>query len=140
MKAIALLILFYSGVAMANKLNVEVQKIEPSKGGNIIVFLYSEKGFPKVQQRALQKVVLPAKEKSVIATFEDVPDEFAIKVLHDEDEDGEVTKNWTGIIPAEGLGFSNDQTLGAFGPPKYKACKLSRDKTPEKIQINIEYP
>ena len=66
-------------------------------------------------------------------------DNFAIKILHDENMDGEVSKNWTGIIPSEGLGFSNGAKL-VFGPPSYRDVVLNTDEVGKEIAIPIIYP
>ncbi|NEQ65484.1 MAG: DUF2141 domain-containing protein [Symploca sp. SIO2D2] len=122
---------------MNREIVVEVDGVESSRPGNIIVFLFSEDGFPKKHDRAISMKSRRADQSSYRFTFELPVEEFAIKVLHDEDEDGKVTKNWTGIIPAEGLGFSNGQTLGPFGPPSFRKSKLSasEEKTLEKIEV-----
>ena len=66
-------------------------------------------------------------------------DAFAFKILHDEDKSGEVSKNWTGIIPSEGLGFSNGAKLG-FGPPGFDAAVLKTEQVGSEIIIPIIYP
>lgn len=68
-----------------------------------------------------------------------VPDKpFAIKVHHDEDSSGTVTKDWTGFIPAEGLGFSSGAQL-RFGPPSFDDAVMTLPND-GKIEINIIYP
>jgi len=125
---------------MANDLKVMIEQIEVDRKGNIMVFLFSEKGFPKKHEHALKEIVVPADKESIEITFSEVPKEFAVKVLHDEDENGKVTKNWTGIVPREGLGFSNDQTLGTFGPPSYDDCKIKRPEADNKVVLKVIYP
>ena len=128
------------GLAMASNIVVIAKDIRLEKGGSVIFFLYSIDGFPKDHSKALSKKTVKANSSQLSIEFENVPDEFAIKVLHDEDEDGEVTKNWTGIVPKEGLGFSNGQWLKLTGPPGYSACKLKRESVVNPIEIKIRYP
>lgn len=118
---------------------VHVENIDLSKAGNIIVMLYGKEGFPKDHAKAIKVNVIPATRKKIMVNFISVPTEFAIKVLHDEDETGEVTKNWTGFIPAEGLGFSNNAKL-SFGPPNFNRAKVELEDTNSQITINIIYP
>ena len=126
--------------ALAKEIVVAITGIDIDKPGNIIVFLFGEQGYPKVHENALQSITLKAGQPNLEVQFEIVPDEFAIKVLHDEDETGSVTKNWTGIIPSEGLGFSNKQKLGMFGPPDYEDSKLYLSDIKEPISIQMIYP
>ena len=66
-------------------------------------------------------------------------DHVAVKVHHDEDGDTKVTKNWTGIYPAEGLGFSNKQRVTFTGPPSYKKSKILRANFGEIVEIDMRY-
>ncbi|MBL4631087.1 MAG: DUF2141 domain-containing protein, partial [Paraglaciecola sp.] len=101
--------------------------------------LFERNGFPKNHKEALETHVLAADYSTLSTTFEHVPDEFAIKVLHDEDGSKTVTKNWTGIFPAEGLGFSNGAKL-KFGPPTFNDAKLTLSDVPQPHIVNLIYP
>jgi len=104
---------------------VNISHIDQTRGGQIIIFVFSNKGFPKRHELADMKFILPVKSESM--TF-NIPlpkqSPFAIKALHDENLDGKVTKNWTGIIPKDGLGFSNNARISFTGPPKFIEAKL----------------
>jgi len=70
-------------------------------------------------------------------TFENLPEgHYAINILHDENEDGKIEKGW--ILPVEGIGFSNLQSINPLNRPSYKKAKfeLKRDTT---VQIKIIY-
>ena len=70
-------------------------------------------------------------------TFEDLPyGEYAIKVYHDEDSDGEINRNFLGI-PSEDYGFSNNASA-SFGPADYDDAKFIFDKPIMYIEINID--
>ena len=57
-----------------------------------------------------------ATEGAVTVTFEDLPPgDYALSVLHDEDEDGEVRTSAVGI-PREGVGVSNNYLRGMRRP------------------------
>ena len=133
------LILMNTSKVMAQEVIIQVDNIDTSKPGNVLVMLYSDKGFPKDHQQALEIKSFPATQHSYLVNFLSVPDTFAIKILHDEDENGEVTKNWTGILPAEGLGFSNGAKL-FLGPPSFKSAKLDLSNVIQPIKISIIYP
>jgi len=59
---------------------------------------------------------------------------YAIKIYHDVDSNGELNTNWMGM-PKEPFGFSND-AKGTFGPPKFEDAvfELNGDK---EIVINL---
>jgi len=120
-------------------IKVQVKGIDRTKPGNILVMLYGRDGFPKDHAKALQIKVMAAVVDQMTIGFSDVPAEFAIKILHDEDQNGLVTKNWTGIIPAEGLGFSNGAKL-SFGPPNFDKAKVNLSSTFAPLTIAIIYP
>ena len=118
---------------------VQVNNIDRSKPGNILVMLYGRDGFPKDHAKALHIKAMPAAAEQMTIGFSAVPAEFAIKILHDEDENGLVTKNWTGIIPAEGLGFSNGAKL-SYRAPRFSEAKLTLANVLTPLTINIIYP
>ncbi len=124
---------------VAKDIVIHVENVNTGLPGNIMVMLYEIDGFPKNHAKAIAINVIPVTNKKVIARFAAVPAEFAIKILHDEDETGQVTKNWTGIMPAEGLGFSNGARI-RFGPPKYEHAKLKLEGSHSPITIKMIYP
>ncbi|MBV1907993.1 MAG: DUF2141 domain-containing protein [Kangiellaceae bacterium] len=130
----------FSKIDKQKTLTVEISGIDPIRGGNIIVLLFKDKGFPKNHQSAVSTQNQRASVDTLSFTFDINVDELAIKILHDEDENGKVTKNWTGIIPKEGLGFSNKQTIGFTGPPSYKKSKIQLLQQHNDITISIIYP
>ncbi len=125
---------------MAETIEIQVSEIDESRGGNIVVYVFGEEGYPKQHDKALHVQIVEADKSELNFRFDVSVDHLALKVLHDEDGSGEVTKNWTGVYPAEGLGFSNDQKLGTFGPPTYEASKVERSSFARKFVINVTYP
>jgi len=125
----------------AAEITVQVDNINTDKKGQILVMLYGEDGFPKAHDKAIFTHAIPVTTNSISVNFDVnvVPEQFAIKILHDEDNSGEVTKNWTGIIPAEGLGFSNGAKV-SFGPPSFKKAQLTYSPNMPTITINVIYP
>lgn len=128
----------------AAELKIKVNNIDITRGGNITVMIFTKKGFPKKHEMALLIQSKKSRYETIEFTFdqntEELAEELAIKVLHDENGDGKVTKNWTGIWPKEGLGFSNDQKISLKGAPKYKHSKLLKEQLKDEINISITYP
>lgn len=101
---------------------VTIHNIKPEKGGQLIVFLFLEPGFPKDHEQSLNKFIGPV-DKEVVRMEIQVPIncEFALKVFHDEMMDERIRKKWMGVFPKGGLGFSNGAHLW-FGPPKFSSA------------------
>lgn len=125
--------------AYADEIIVKVSDIEVKRGGSIVVFIFAEDGYPKIHNKALLVKKSKTVEKVMEFKFKIDREEIAVKVLHDENGDGKVTKNWTGIIPKDGLGFSNGQKLSITGAPTYKKSKLSREECKNGIEISVKY-
>lgn len=69
--------------------------------------------------------------------FENVPaGRYAVNILHDEDEDGQIKKGI--ILPKEGIGFSNYQSIGPGNKPVFNkaAFDLSGNK---ELDVEIIY-
>ena len=64
-----------------------------------------------------------AKEGAMWFVFPDlVPGRYAVAVFHDENDNGELDRNFIGI-PVEGYGFSRD-ARGFAGPPGFDAAAI----------------
>lgn len=126
--------------AFAAELTITVNNIDAKRKGNIIVMLFSKRGFPKIHEQALAMQSNKANASQLSFHFQTVAPELAIKVLHDENEDGKVSKNWTGIFPAEGLGFSNGQSVDLTGVPRYKNSKVNPTLFRDGLNIAMIYP
>lgn len=126
--------------SLASELNIKVSNIDVKRGGNIIVMIFAEDGFPKKHDKVLFFQSQSTLQQAMEFKFDIALEELAVKVWHDENEDGKVSKNWTGIYPKEGLGFSNEQKVGLTGPPKYKYSKLLREQFKDGLNISIIYP
>ena len=119
-------------------LTVEVKDLQNSKG--VVQFaLYNKDGtIPDEDYKKCCKIL---KEKiqngSSKVTFNNLPlGKYAVNILHDENENGEIDKGF--ILPIEGVGFSNYQSIGLTNRPKFSKASvdLNRDK---KIEVKIIY-
>jgi len=124
------------------ELNIRVDNIDTKKGGNLSVYIFGKNGYPKVHKDALLHQIIKVEKNSenFIFEIENNIKDLSIKVHHDENSDGKVSKNWTGIYPKEGLGFSKKQEVVMFGPPNYEDSKLTLEEFREKINISLIYP
>lgn len=119
--------------------NIYLRNIDIHRSGKIIVFVFLEEGFPKDHSKVVRSYkFLPKKPELIVPIEAPACAEFAVKVLHDEDMDAMVTKNWTGYIPKEGLGFSAGVTI-LGGVPTFRKAKISFTVN-EVIEISMRYP
>jgi len=135
-----IIMILNANISQATEVNINVTDIDTKRGGSIIVLIFGEEGFPIIQEKALFVQTNNSLQETMKFTFNLNMKEMAVKVLHDENEDGKVTKNWMGIYPREGLGFSNDQKTSMTGAPMYKKSKLSIAKFKDGLNISVKYP
>lgn len=62
--------------------------------------------------------------------------DYAVKVFHDENDNGKLDANFLGI-PTEKYGFSND-ARGTFGPPGYEDSRFSFNGKSKLVTIEIK--
>lgn len=119
--------------------DIIVRNVDVRRPGQLLVFIFLESGFPKDHSQAVHACrALPAKPELTLSVAVPCVLDFAVKVLHDEDMDSRVTKNWTGYIPKEGLGFSAGATI-LRGTPSFTRAKIRFVKN-EAIEIAMRYP
>lgn len=104
-----------------NNMIVVIKNINEAKGRIAVAIFDNEKDFTN---KMLYGKTTESKAGEVQVVFENVaPGEYAISVMHDANENGEIDSNAFGI-PKEGFGFSND-AMGMFGPPSFDKAKFS---------------
>jgi uncharacterized protein (DUF2141 family) len=119
-------------------LTLNITGIDSKRPGELVVMVFQEEGFPKDHQKAIRKYHITPLEPQHQINIQ-VPDgKFALKIHHDEDKSGTMTKNWTRIIPAEGVGFSSGAKV-RFGPPSFKAAQMELPESGE-VNVPIIYP
>jgi uncharacterized protein (DUF2141 family) len=113
---------------------VTVRNIKEAKGTIRVGLFTSEKDFLK---KAAEGKVVKANAKEITVVFENLKSgDYAVSVIHDENENGELDSNMVGI-PREGFAFGNN-AMGAFGPPSFDKAKVSLTKN-EKQVVELKY-
>lgn len=121
-----------------HSLTVEVLGLRNSNGIVQFALYNDEDSFPdehykKYYRKQTAKIINGTSE----VTFKNLPPgKYAVNVLHDENEDGKVKKGI--ILPKEGLGFSNYESIGLSNRPSFQKASfnLVGDK---KIEVKIIY-
>ena len=119
-------------------LTVEVADLRNSKGVVQFALYHTPDAFPdedytKYYRKRTAKIV----EGFSTVTFENLPPgKYAINILHDEDENGKIKKGM--VLPKEGIGFSNYESIGMFNKPKFSEAGIVL-KSDTAIQVKIIY-
>jgi uncharacterized protein (DUF2141 family) len=131
----AVCLLMLSPVLAQGKLEVTVKNIKEAKGTIRVGLFTTEESFLK--DAAFGKIV-KAQGGQVTVVFENLKSgEYAVSVIHDENENGELDTNIVGI-PREGFAFGNN-SMGTFGPPSFEKAKVTLKNANEKQVIDLKY-
>lgn len=112
-------------------LTVQVKDLRNSKG--VVQFaLYNKNGsLPDQRFKRCYRIRTSGIENGQSATtFTNLPPgRYAVNVLHDEDENGQIQMGL--LLPREGIGFSNLKTIGLSNRPNFDntSFELTTDKT-----------
>jgi uncharacterized protein (DUF2141 family) len=135
---IALLIGLLSNINLhaQGKLEVTVTNIKEQKGTIRVGLFNSEEKFLK---EVVDGKIVKAAGNEVTVLFENLKSgTYALSVIHDQNENGELDMNMIGI-PSEGFAFGNN-SMGMFGPPSFDDAKvIITDRTVVKQLIKLKY-
>ncbi len=139
--SLALLVLL-SSFAIPNdtsySLTVEVKGLRNSIG-EVQFTLYNKDGsipdehFKKYYKLLKAEII----NGSSTVRFENIPQgTYAVNILHDENKNGEIDKGF--ILPKEGIGFSNIESIGLRNKPSFSKASfdLKSDRT---IEVKVIY-
>jgi uncharacterized protein (DUF2141 family) len=117
-----------------NKIIVKVDQINSAEGTINVALFNSEKDF---LNKPFMSKVKKANTGELEFEFEDVPNgEYTISIYHDENENGELDKNFIGI-PDEPYGVSREGR-SMFGPPNYDDAKFILANENAKLIISLD--
>lgn len=119
-------------------LTVEVESLRNSNG-NVQFALYNKNGsIPDEHYKNYLKIgtskIVGGKATH---TFYNLPvGKYAVNILHDENKNGKIHKGF--ILPIEGIGFSNFQSIGITNRPNFTKASfdLNADK---KMHVKVIY-
>lgn len=133
--AAAGLVAMFSQTAQAESLTIVITGIEETRGEIRLALFDSAEAFDN-GGTAAQGRLAPVTEAEVTVVIDDIAaGEYAIKLFHDTDSNGELDRNMMGM-PRERYGFSNNK--GRFGPPPWQeAVFVVAEGTDTEISINL---
>lgn len=119
-------------------LTAEVKDLRNSKG--VVQFaLYDKEGSIPDEDytKYFKKLTRKINNGSSSVTFDNLPSgKYAVNILHDENNDGKIKKGF--ILPIEGIGFSNYQSIGLTNRPNFSKASfdIKENKT---ISVKVIY-
>ena len=138
-----LLLLFASFTVISrvteNKLSLSITNLRNNKG-HVLISVYKDGvGYPEELDKAVRRAKLTIINKKATVSFAGLASgNYAIAILHDENDDGKMNTNFLGL-PKEGYGFSNN-VMGTFGPPTFSKASFQYNANQIKsIVINTKY-
>ena len=146
MKIVYLFLLFASSSLFAQdssnvtqkegKIVVMMTNIPENEGVAMVALSNSKENYEKKGIAFMGQSAEVAENRAEVV-FENVPyGIYAIKVFHDEDEDGEMNTNFLGI-PSEAYGFSNN-AKGSFGPAAWEDAKFTFSSERDTVLIIVD--
>ena len=110
--------------AAGGVVEVRVEGLSSSQGTVYASIFLQPEGFPGDKAMAFAYRAVAAQDGTVVLLFEEVPaGEIVVAVLHDADENEELSFNLLGM-PKEDYGFSRD-ARAMFGPPPFEKAAVS---------------
>ncbi len=104
--------------AAGASVTITVTNMRNTDGVVMACMTQDESVFPRCREDPQShRTTVPASEDMVLRFENVVPGNYAIALLHDENEDGRANRALT-MIPREGFGFSRDAKV-RLGPPDF---------------------
>lgn len=119
-------------------LTVNVKDLRNSEGTVLFALYNREDAFPDEHyKKYIRKLAGKINNRISSVTFQNLPaGTYAVNILHDENNDGIIKKGI--ILPKEGIGFSNYQSLGLSNRPTFAKSSFSLNGNME-ISVKIMY-
>jgi len=121
------------------RIEVRLASLRNHKGLIHCSLFHSKEGFPEDYTKAYREATLKADSEKLVFKFDDIPyGQYAIAVLHDENSNKKMDKNFWGI-PKEGAGVSNNPEPRR-GPPLYSEAVFTLKADLMRHKIKMRYP
>jgi uncharacterized protein (DUF2141 family) len=115
-----------SQASRAYTLTLVVEGVRNAKGVIGALVFRSPEGWPEDTQSAFVKKAVPAQPNRTTLQLSGLPPgDYAVVVLHDENENMKLDRNWLGR-PAEQWGMSNNPRA-YLAPPKFDRARFHLD-------------
>jgi uncharacterized protein (DUF2141 family) len=121
-------------------ITVEIKNLRNDTGQVGCSLFRSANGFPGSMDKAVQRLLLPIKDKAATCKFKGVaPGIYAIASIHDENGNGKLDRPTFGA-PTEGWGASRAAKAGFMRGPRFEDAALRFAAGTSIVSISIHYP
>ncbi|MDJ1492332.1 DUF2141 domain-containing protein [Cytophagaceae bacterium DM2B3-1] len=122
---------------MESSIHITVVNLRNTQGHVLLSVFKSEDGFPNNPAKAVKLIKSKIIGDKAEIVLDNMPDgDYAISVLHDENDNGKMDTGAFGI-PKEGYGASND-AKAVLGPPSYKDAHFKHQQSTS-LKIKMKY-
>ena len=116
---------------------VQLNGIKQQTGQVLLSLFNKEEGFPTQPEKAFRWSKAKVTSSSLIISFDGLPPgTYAIAVVHDENSNEVMDRNWLGL-PNEPYGISNN-AAGTFTPPKFEEAKFTVTGKRDTVKIEMQ--
>lgn len=127
-----------AGQALAGEVVITVTDLRSTKGVVRACMTTREDIFPRcIKDAGAHRAVVPATDKVEIRFTGVKPGNYAIALLHDENDNGKADRAM-GMMPKEGYGFSRDAPV-KMAPPRFKDAVFVQGEGTSRIAIKMRY-
>jgi uncharacterized protein (DUF2141 family) len=118
-------------------LQMHVTGFRNDKGTAGALVFDSPAGWPEDRTRAIVQGGFPVSGGQATQTFQVPPGRYAAVVIHDENSNMKLDRNFLGI-PREGFGFSNNPRV-IFSAPSFQAAEVPVACPSTRLEIRLIY-
>ena len=135
---IQLLSSFNSKKEVTFHLTIEVDGLRNSNGTVLFALYNRDDAFPDEHyKKCIKKISCKIVDESSSVILKDLPEgNYAISILHDENSDGKINRGL--ILPKEGIGFSNYESIGLSNRPSFTKASFNLHSD-MKMKVKIVY-
>ena len=131
-------VLAASAPAAAETVTITVTDLRNTKGVVMACMTTKESVFPKCRRDPNSHRTVVKAANTITIRFDNVkPGDYAIALLHDENEDGKANRV-LGMAPKEGYGFSRDAPV-RMAPPEWDDAVFTMGDAPKTLTIKMRY-
>ncbi|MEJ6724243.1 MAG: DUF2141 domain-containing protein [Akkermansiaceae bacterium] len=126
------LFLFLFTALIRAEITFEISGVR-NEGGRIALLVYEKaEGFPDDSEKALHRLTQDSRKGKIVFKIQELkPGNYAVVVLHDENKNNKIDKNFVGY-PKEGFAVSNYSKIAR---PKFSKAVMKLSKSPVKLKM-----
>jgi uncharacterized protein (DUF2141 family) len=121
-------IMFSFSTQYVNTLHITITDLRNSDGV-VLLYLYNQEGSIPDREHVnyYKKTVLPISNATATFSFKNIPSgHYAVTMIHDENSNGTIDVGF--LLPKEGVGTSNFDSLSFFNRPNFEKAQFTVEK------------